>query len=337
MKQKLDPRRPTYLMSPPPRCWRAAGNAYSQIANNFRGGTNPRQAGEEWLCAADQLDTKANIVVMPCGKKPQMTFDKVFTADAGAYFKKVGAFLLSNHQAEHRAGESEYVGRFLSKKLRLRVIGPTQDKWEGSSCMRLSPLKTFAVLGYGVRAARKSCVEVAKLLDIPRRRVLRIQMREPHIHLDTLFASLRSRVPLVVVCRTAFAQPDDNGWDPDAAYKRLMELTDDEGSKLECVSSKDGEGYATNLREDPDGQVFAPNGLTAFYAKVLKDYGYKVHPLNLPRLFWDGGGAAACLTNDLTGAVEDGWVPPEQYLYGNVRKQIVEEVKTYPEKQIPWD
>ncbi|QQG37684.1 MAG: hypothetical protein HYS26_03575 [Candidatus Kaiserbacteria bacterium] len=343
MKQKFDPRRPTYLMSPTPHCWRADGTEYGVVANNFRGGTNPREAGYEWLGAADQLSSKANLAIMPCGRKPQTTFDKLYTADAGAWSDKLKAFVLSNHSAPHRHDESEYVGHFLQKKLRLKVAGSTKSKWEGSSCMRHSPQKTFAILGYGVRAEEASCDEIIDLFGLDPHAVVRIKMKEPHIHLDTLLASLSTRDPLVVVCRSAFAEADGSGWDPDVAYEQLLEFvsaetTSDRGqTQLHCVSSKDGYGYATNIREDPDGHVYAPNGLSIYYSKVLKEYGYKVHPLNLPRLFWDGGGAAACLTNDLSGAVASGWRPPEQYLYWNVRKQIKQEIDSYPEKQICWN
>lgn len=351
MKMRFDPEKPTYLMSPPPHCWRAAGNAYSDAANAFRGGTNPREAGDEWLKVANQLATKANIIVMPVGRRPQLTFDKCFTADAGAYFKKLKGFVLANHAAEHRMQESDYVGGFLEKKLRLKVIGRTKNKWEGSSCFRVSPQRTFAVLGYGGgRASRESCEEIAEYLDVPKRRILRIKMEdEPgrilHIHLDTMLATLSSKQPLVLVCRAAFADAG-RGWDPDRAYGRLTDLVESEvtmrgdeevRTQLHCVSSKDGIGYATNLREDPDGHVYVPNGLTEFYTKVLKKYGYKVHPFNVKRLFWDGGGAAACLTNDLTAAVEDGWVPPAQYLYPNVRQQLEGEINNYPDKQLCWN
>ena len=167
--------------------------------------------------------------------------------------------------------------------------------------------------------------------------VLPIKIKSEHIHLDTILACLSSQNPLVVVCRAAFAPADNEEWHPDRAYERLLELTEKEDSALECVSSKDGFGYATNLREDPDGHVYAPNGLSTFYSKVLRKHGYKVHPLDLPRLFGDGGGAAACLTLPLQDAVQDGWKPPEQYLFENVRRQIEEEIREYPEKQLPWN
>lgn len=329
-------------MSDLPHCWRAEGNPYAEAANLLRGGTDPWEAANEWKKTACDLNAVYNVVVMPSGRNPQTTFDKVYMADVGWYSRKAKAFLLANPAAAHRVAEPDYVKRFFEKKLRLKVVGPTKNKWEGSSCLRFSPLRTFAVLGYGVRATRESCDEIAQYIDLPASKILRIKGKNPHIHLDTLFASLSSRQPLVVVCKSAFADADGD-WNPDEAYERLLALIDDDKSPdgrkktcLECVSSKDGVGYATNLREDPDGHVYVPNGLTEFYSKVLRQYNYRVHRLNLPRILVDGGGAAACLTNDLTEAVKDGWKPPKQYLFENVRNKLEERIERYPRKQLCW-
>ena len=332
---KTSDKRPTCLMSPPPYCWHPGGGGTGNdnaARASLRGGTNPKEAGLEWLAAANDISRTWRIIVMPPGKRPQRSFDKVFAADIGRYFKGTG-FLVSNMRAPDRMGESAYVKWFFSKKLRMKMIGQARSFWEGSSCVRTSPKRTFAVVGYGVRADRGSCDEISRLLKFPPDRILRIQLKKPHIHLDTGLARLSSCDPLIVVCRAAFADADET-WDPDETFTRLYELTREEGSAFENVCQSDGVNYATNLREEPNGQVYVPNGLTAFYAKVLGKYGYKVHPLNMPRLFEDGGGAAACLTLPLQEAVEDGWEPPEQYLYENVRAKIQGQVELYPTHQV---
>ncbi|OGG73919.1 hypothetical protein A3A40_02135 [Candidatus Kaiserbacteria bacterium RIFCSPLOWO2_01_FULL_54_20] len=319
----------TYLMSPPSRYWRAEGNAYAKAAK-ARGGSNPRAALLEWIKVADLLTRYgAQIVVIPPG--PREVFDMVYVADIGRWFE--GGFFFANFAAEHRKNETNYAHEIF-KQLGLPILGQAEHKWEGSSCVRISPNRTTAFLGYGVRAGRESCQEIAGLLDA-NVTPLYIQMKEPHIHLDTLLACLYEReTKIVLVCRSAFADKDENGWNPHEAWGLLWEACEAEGTKVISVSKADGALYATNVRQEPNGRIFAAEGLSKSHIKQLREYDYKVHSLSLPCLFRDGGGASACLTNHISRAVDDGWVPPDRFLYEAWRPKIMRWVDKYPEHEI---
>ena len=121
-----------------------------------------------------------------------------------------------------------------------------------------------------MRADLASCREISELVDVP---TFRIQMQEPHIHLDTLFGSLRTRKPLVLVCRHAFAEQDST-WNPLEAWGELRDLCDRDCSKLLAVSRRDGVGYATNIRQTTCGRVIVPTGLSDRYVQSLQAEGY---------------------------------------------------------------
>lgn len=319
----------TYLMSPPSRYWRAEGNAYAAEAKALRGGSNPRSALQEWITVADTLTAfGAEVVVMPPG--PADTFDLVYTADIGRWFHD--GFVMSNMTAPHRQSETDYVEEFIRQKLGLPIRGRASSKWEGSSCIRVLPHRTAALVGYGVRADRDSCDEIAELIGLP---AFPIQMKEPHIHLDTLLACLETREPIVLACRAAFADADHHGWDPQKTWQRLLKLCREDHSEIIVVNERDGIGYGTNVRETACGRVIAPTGLSEWYWKHLtEEHGYRRHTIPLPCLFEDGGGAAACLTNDLTEAVADGWEAPPDCLYDVLREEIVDTLGSYPTHEI---
>lgn len=235
---------------------------------------------------------------------------------------------MSNMTAPHRQSETEYTREFLSRELRLPIYGQAVSKWEGSSCIRVLPNRTAAITGYGVRADRDSCDEVRELIGIT---TLSIQMKEPHIHLDTLLACLVMREPVVLACRAAFAEADDHGWDPDNTWDDLLDLCIRDKSVRITVNERDGIGYGTNVRETGCGRILAPTGLSEWYWKHLtEECNYLRHTIPLPCLFEDGGGAAACLTNDLTVATTAGWEPPHKWLYSTLREQIVDTLPDYP-------
>lgn len=319
----------TYLMSPPSRYWRAEGNDYAEAAKR-KGGSSPRSALLEWIHVADELTRFGDQIVVMMPPEDRDAFDMVYMADVGGYFQGQG-FLLSNMVASHRRKEPGYVRDFLARKLKLPLCGQARSKIEISSSTITLPSGRNAIVGYGVRAERRACDEIAELTGM---NVLPLMMQEPHIHTDTFAKLLLSRKRILIVCRSAFAEADGNGWDPRGAWDELGFMCNDEGVEIVPISRADGIRYATNVRE-ADGRLFSPDEISMAVRKRLRRYGYAYHLFPLPCLFGDGGGAAACLTNDITDAVEvDGWSPPPTRLYPHLREKIAHWVKDYPVHEI---
>ena len=334
-----------FITAQPNRFWYPEGNDYAREANKLGLGGNPRAAHAEWIRVNDELlKYGAKIIVMPVDKKmpaSKLRFlsDQVYIADNFVYVEGKGV-VFSNMTAPHRIAEPAHARKFL-EKIGLPIHGQFRFRCEGSSCAKLSPGKTFVIVGYGVRVERRACDEIEKLFGLP---VVAIKIREPAIHTDCFAACLWVRDKIVIINREAFAAAK-GGWNPVRAWRELGWRCEKEGTKVVQILPRDGRGYATNLRqmEGMDGgtqrdnrcvRVLAPSGLSATYAAQLRVHGYEFHPIEMPELFEKGGGAPACCTNRITRAVADGWKLPrmaERYLFQNIREQLIRSATDYPD------
>ena len=338
-----------FVVAEPSRYWYPEGNAYARDANKLGLQASPRKAHAEWIHVCDEL-TKygAKVIVMPVSKKLGASqlrelSDQVYIADDFVYVEKKGV-VLSNMMAPHRVAEPAHIRRFLEKKLRLPIYGQFRSKCEGSSCAKLSPGKSFVIVGYGVRVDWEACEEISELFGLP---VIAIKIQEPAIHTDCFAACLWTRDKIVIVNRAAFA-PACKGWDPDQTWRKLRRWCAREGTTLVQMLPRDGHNYGTNLRqmEGSNGtrprenrcvRVLAPTGLSTTYAQQLRAHGYEFHPIEMSELFEKGGGAPACCTNRITRAFSDGWQMPksaERYFFANMRAQMVRHGEDYPEHVI---
>lgn len=282
--------KPTYLMSPPREDWALRGRA--NFKSRAADSADATLARREWAGLADAIvEAGGDVVVLPAGDASLTGL--IYTAEAGEFFRDdrgEPSFLLPTMAVEHRRGEAEHIGDFITKRLGFGTVC-VDATWEAQGdAIRLGADAIVHTYGVGPdrRTSRQAYDQVAPKLSS--RHIQIGFVADPWFHGNTFLQFFHGADHTVMlVCPEALLEGE---------YDRLLSFVGD--VDVVELTREQSRGYDTNALQVGD-TVIAPATFSDTARSVCEQLGLDVVALNLDELFSKGGGAPVCLTNRLWG------------------------------------
>ena len=284
-------------MSPPHPEWSLRGRA------NFRsreaGDVDPLRAGREWLALAEGVEALGGTVVVLPPSDPGLS-GLPFAAEAGHPLQPLAPngrprFILPNMKPEHRRGERDVWGPFMTK-LGFDLITLDEGLWEGQG--DVATFDGATLLFWGGRTDIKGMHAAKRHFS---GEILELNIWEPAFHGNMAVLPL-NEADAMLVCADVLHEDSLALLEARVGRDRMHFVTEEEMLL-----------YSTNGLPVAD-TVLAPSTIPQRVRGLLEREGLKVAELRMTELCEKAGGASRCLVCKFADAPSSIEVPAENRL-----------------------